>query len=132
MAATDTQFVLYTYEEFPRFTRLVNIHQLEYFLWLCIPQDVSKASELFQVDEIIPNNGEVDYLNYIQRECGRQWLKVGQAMLNIDIGFHVYKFSFVNRQTNDISALYFSYIIQNNDPVKSYDYMERFRRQVGQ
>lgn len=113
------------YKNLPKHTKVWNTDTLEHHTWINVPVELSKSHELFQVDEISSDNIEVDFTDKIMRECNRPWFKVTTSILNTDPGQHIYKMSFINRFTNDISCLYFSYIIQDDDPEKPYIYMNR-------
>lgn len=123
--SSSNRFTLYPHSEFRQYTRIINADDLEYFIWLKIPADISNRCELFQIDEILPNKQEIDYTIFTERECGKPWIKVITEGLNQSIGQHIYKFSFIDRNTDEIDVLYFSYIIQNNNPDKPYIYMRR-------
>lgn len=113
------------YDEISRNTQLINKDQFPYWLWIQLPKCVLRDYELYQVDEFFPHTGECDWLDSIEREAGRPWLRIAQKMLNLAAGKHVYKLSFVNRYTNDTVDYYFSYILQDSCPEQPYIYMNR-------
>lgn len=121
----SNRFTLYSHSEFRQYTRIINVDDLEYFIWLKIPTDISNRCELFQIDEILPTKQEFDHTIFTKRECGKPWIRVITEMLNKSIGQHIYKFSFIDRNTDEIETLYFSYIIHNDNPDKPYIYMRR-------
>lgn len=113
------------YNELPSNTPVINRNEVEYVTWIKIPADFGRDFILYEVNEIVPENKEVEFLNVIEQQCCKPWLKATSSELNLEPGHHVYKISFVNRFTNDTSSLYFSYIIQDDDPDKPYVYMDR-------
>ena len=118
-------------KDLPKHTKIINIHDVEYFLWIHIPEELSWDFELFQLDEIIFSGlVEVDFQGLIEREGRRPWFKLNSGLLNKEIGKHIYKMSMVNRKTNDVISLYFSYIIQDDNPDKPYIYMNRNESEV--
>lgn len=122
MSASD-RFTLYPYSEVHKYVRVVNIEELGYTLSLRIPSDISKRCELFQIDEILPNKHELDYVSCTDRKCNSPWIDIKLSALNTKSGQHMYKFSFIDRCTDEIENLYFSYIIYTDNPEKPYIYM---------
>lgn len=125
MNSPECQFDLYNYSEFPQHTKIINLNQIGEWVWLKIPDDVSRDFDLFQIDEITPYTGEVDYIGFVFRQCRYPWLGVNPHILNKDIGYHVYKFYFADTYTNDVYLLYLSYQIQSDSPERPYVYMNQ-------
>ena len=114
-----------TYQDLPKHTVVINILNLEYYLWVHIPR-FAKDCNLFQVDEIMPNTGELLKFQYfMHQEYKKPWIRITSKILNTEIGQHIYRLHFVHEFTKDVISLYFSYIIQNDDPCKPYIYMNR-------
>lgn len=113
------------YKELPKHTKVWNRNTLEYHTWIHLPIELCRSHELFQLDEISKVVTEVDFKDKIKRECNKPWYDIITDLLNTDAGQHIYKMSFINRLTDDISCLYFSYIIQDDNPDKPYIYMDR-------
>lgn len=104
-------------------TPVLNKHQIEYNIFIYLEPDICRCLQLFQVDNIDNEEAqEVTTLGFIERE-GTCWLKVKSEALNLEAGQHVYKLSFVDKITNDVIPLFFSYIVQDDNPDKSYVYM---------
>lgn len=114
-----------TYIGLPKKTKVFNLNTLEHFVWIHLPDKITHDWALFEVLEIVPDRKSVCYEDIIQRDCGKPWLKVASNELNTNPGQHVYKLSFVNIVNNDVVSLYISYIIQDDNPDKSYVYMHR-------
>ena len=117
---------LHPYPEYQSHTQLVNLNRIEYFLWVEIPQSIACRSSLFLVEEItqglkIPFN---QCPKSIERDGMKPWLKIATSELNKSEGFHLYKFSFIDIETDDILVLYMPYVIQNDNPDKPYVYMK--------
>lgn len=106
-------------------TPIFNQSTVEYFLWVKLPSDIIKDCELYQVDECQPNNREVNWLNSIERDHNKPWLKITFRIFSNHVGMHIYKLSFINRYTNDVVPLYIAYIIQDDNPDKPYVYMRK-------
>lgn len=120
-----TKLIACCYDEVSRNTQVINKEQFPYWLWIQLPKCVLRDYVLYQVDEFFPHTGECDWLDKVDRESGRPWLRIQQNMLNLTVGKHVYKLSFINRYTDDIVDYYFSYILQDSNPDKPYIYMNR-------
>lgn len=116
------------YDELASNTKTFNKNEIEYYLWVHLPIEDIKDCSLFQVDEIEPQIQEVHSGSLVEHECNRPWVKIVFRILRDDIGLHIYKLSFINRYTDDVVPLYFSYVIQDDYPFKPYDYMSHFRQ----
>ena len=112
-----------SFNELQHHTKIFNISTIEYFLWIRLPIHQIRDCELFQVDECQPKKRELCWLNFIERDHQKPWLRITFGILSKDVGMHIYKLSFINKYTNDVVPVYFSYIIQNDNPEKSYIYM---------
>lgn len=113
------------YSELACNTPVINKNSLDSYIWIRVPSEISREFVLFQVDELVPEFKEFKFLNVIEQQCSKPWFKADINEMNLDSGQHVYKMSFVNRITNDTCSLYFSYIIQDDNPDKPYIYMKR-------
>lgn len=114
------------YAKIAQHTPVINLHQLGYKVHIHLPEAIITDSELYRVDEIIPNIVEdVSYTGFINRECRKPWLDILVEWLNTSPGQHIYKLSFVNVKTDSLFSLYLSYIIQEDHPKQDYVYMER-------
>lgn len=124
---TSPEFMLNAcqHSDIPKNTPIFNTSEIEYRLLVHLPEDISQLIELFQIDELIPNRVEVSFKDKLTRECRKPWLDILSDMLNVDVGYHMYKLSFVDIRTNDVIPLYIAYIIQDDIASKPYIYMKR-------
>lgn len=104
-------------------SKVFKMYEVEYYLYVHIPHDFCLEYKLFQIDEVSPQAKKCDLISYIYQECGKPWIRIPTSFIDLSIGLHVYRLSFVNKYTNDIVSIYFGYILQNDDPYKSYIYM---------
>jgi hypothetical protein len=129
MNCNSDKFLLYPYSEYAAHTKVININDLNYDIWLKIPEDVNRYYTLFDVDadidKLVEPNTKSNILENIQKELGKPWLRINSTTLNKKPGQHIYKFSFINTENDDILFLYFSYILQHDNPDKPYIYMRR-------
>lgn len=115
-----------TYQNLPQVTVVVNKNELPYFIWVKIPSMYKNEFELIKFEEV--NNSEsakLDMDESISRDGCRPWFKVKSRCLNLTSGQHIYRMSLVNVCNDSMVYLYFSYILQDDDPDKSYIYMNR-------
>lgn len=113
------------YSELPMHSKVFSYDALEYFLYVKIPNAISAACEFIQLDEVSPNPKQIDNLySYVVREENKPWIRIVFKFLDISVGYHLYRFQFVNRYTNDVISLYISYTIQNTHVERPYIYMD--------
>ncbi len=53
------------------------------------------------------------------------WIDIDTSALNQEIGSHMYQFIFRNKRFGETMYMYLYYVMQNDNPEKSYIYMER-------
>lgn len=101
-------------------TKVFNVNLFGPTLHVHLPLLVCKDFRLMGVYENDVNCpvGHYEYNN------GR-WIDIPVDCLNLDTGYHQYLVEFINNVTADTLYLYFSYMIQNDDPDKPYIYMNR-------
>ena len=108
--------------------RIFSTAEIDYFLFVRVPQDFGRHYELYQVDEVADTIEKLCCKGLWEHDRGRPWYRFKSENLNMDPGYHMYRLSFVNYSTNDTSQLYISYIIQSNNPEKPYMYMDKENR----
>ena len=125
---SDNIFKLYPYSEVISHAKIININQFEQYIWIALPKEICCHIALYELHEMVNDNEmiAVDFTDKLFRENGKPWLKVEYDVFNMEIGFHIYKFSFVDTITDNCFSLYFAYHIQSDNPDKSsYVYMQR-------
>lgn len=120
-----SHFKLYTYYDVLSHSVVINKSQIHPYLYLELPRNISKFLSLYDVCEICKSNTSesVDYVDMILRDNKRPWLQVNTDFLNLTVGYHIYRFSFIDTSVDDTILLYFAYNIQDDNPEKSYIYM---------
>mgnify|MGYP007069998203 CR=1 FL=1 len=113
------------YEDLPKYTKVFNEDTAEYHLWIYLNPAYVRNTYLYEAKEIGPNadNSKL-FLDTFKRES-QCWIKVKREYLNNKIGKHIYKLSFVNKETDADFSLYVSYYLQNDNPEKPYVYIEK-------
>lgn len=106
------------------FTPVWNSDEVEYYLWIHVPQIVGRDFELYQIDEMVEPVKELTINDACYHQHMRPWYRLLSPMLNLTPGLHVYRMGFVNRHNSDVISLFFAYVIQCDHPKKPYKYME--------
>ena len=112
-------------------SEVFSLQQFEYYLFVRVPDHIAKVYELYQVDEIVDKAEFVCHKGLWMHEPSRVWYRFHSAMLNKSPGLHVYRLSFVRPCNGDVLQLYIGYVVQTNDPDKSYMYMDPRNRVCG-
>ena len=110
------------YDQLSKHTPVFNLNQFEYFLYVYLSPDSCKGLQLFQLDEITKCSRELPVVGNVVRE-NNCWLKINSNILNKKSGQHLYKLHLIDTVSHEISYLFFSYIIQDDNPDKPYIYM---------
>ena len=124
MAAQVTQIEACEYAKLSANTPVINYKTLGYSVFIHLPQHVIKHNKIYHIHEIHPKVTTVDLHTDVKFDNCRPWIQFFSSKLNCSIGLHTYKIDLVNDATYDTSALYFSYIIQDDNPDKPYVYMK--------
>lgn len=113
-----------SYKDIPSNSLVLNSDELPYYLLVHLPDGIALDYRLYQLDEIGVHSKEIPFTGFVHSCCGRPWYKITSAILNKTPGQHIYRMSLTNPSTEDIIYLYFSYILQTNNPDKPYYYMD--------
>ena len=113
------------YSEIPSHTKLYNVNEIEYFLWVKLPDVLSRSIQLLDMFEIQPEVKNYNLISTVERECNRPWLRIQTNTLNMVEGLHIYRLNVIDKYTNECVSLYFGYRIQDDNPRKPYIYMKR-------
>lgn len=116
-----------THDKLNEVIRIFNKAETEYYLWVQLPAELVINSNVYDVEEVEPNLQSINWVNLVDRDCNRPWLRIVFRILKDDVGLHVYKLSFINKHTDDVFQLYFGYVIQDDYPFKPYEYMLKER-----
>lgn len=111
------------HSDLPKHTKVINKSELPYFFWIRIPSEIAKRFELYKLEEVGRCETEIKYLGSLSQEFRRPWIRIVANILDVDPGQHIYKMSFVDKMSDDIAYVFFSYILQDDNPEKPYIYM---------
>lgn len=96
-------------------------------VWVKLPFSPPCDYVLFQFEAIAPKRQEIEIKGNIEFDCSKPWLHISVECLDLNIGLHKYKLSFMHKDTSAIINVYFSYIYQDEDFEKAYRYMDKYR-----
>lgn len=119
MDASNTIFRCCEYKDIHNDMPVIKPILLGYKSWIELPMRLSIGYNLVEIHEVHPDIVELDW-HGLACKCTGPWLHVRTSLLNTKPGMHIFKLSFVNTQTNNLSFTFFSYIIQEDNPDKSY------------
>lgn len=118
-----------THSQITSFSKVFSFTEVLPSLYIRIPVEIARHFELSQVSEIRDTENIISTEDLWEHDPFRIWFRFNTDKLNMDTGHHVYKLLFVNRIDNESCILYFSYVIQNNNPDKPYNYMEKLGKE---
>ena len=121
------RFDLYPYYDSLSNTTVINKNGIEFYIWLKLPDDTCNQLSLFEVIDFNYASGpkNIDFSTKLFRENHRPWIRLESSMLNLDVGYHIFRFRFVDIDLDDYISFYFSYVVQDDNPDKPYMYMTR-------
>lgn len=114
------------YEDISKNSRVLNLAELDYFLYVKLEPPLTSEWYLYRIEEK-QKDGTLKQLHFPStvRKESPTWLKFTTDFINKEIGMHTYKVTFVDTVTDVLVSLWFAYIIQNDNPDKPYVYMNR-------
>lgn len=119
---------LYAYQDALTHVQVIHKSCMEFYTQIRLPAELSQKLSLCGVYDLGESDEPVE-IQYtaddISRDCMHPWLRVATSWLNTNIGYHLYKFSFVHIGTDEVMSLYLAYRIQGVPSEKSYIYMNR-------
>lgn len=115
-----------TYEEISRNSKVLNLAELDYFLYVKLEPPLTSEWYLYRIEEKT-KDGTLKKMRFPDtvRKESPTWLKFTTDFINKEIGMHSYKITFVDTVTDVLTSLWFAYIIQSDNPDKPYVYMKR-------
>lgn len=106
-------------------TSVVNIYDIEHFLWVKVDPVIAQNYRLYELDEVgVDPSCDLDIIKFCTHENNRIWYRFSSEILNQDPGQHVYRMHMVNIENETTISLYFSYILQRENAEKPYVYMK--------
>lgn len=108
--------------------KIINTHTIPNKVVVKVPKLLSSNYVLYEVKQILPDTGEVDFSFCIEKKSGHPWMDIIPEFFDWTIGQHMYKFSFVNIYTNETCSAYLTYRSQQDNPERPYAYMDKYRK----
>lgn len=113
------------HKNIPAHTPVFNLYQLEYYMWIDVPDESAQCTKLYELNEISPTGKtSIPLTENLDHDYNRSLFRLKTDVLNLSSGFHMYEMKFIRNATDEIFSLYFSYIIQQDNPDKPYIYMK--------
>lgn len=120
-----TYLDLHTLKDKLKDVKVLDKSDVPFYLYLKIPSGLSENNVLIDIlDETSGQSKQIDFLDFVSRDCFRPWIRIESRILDLSHGQHVYRFQFINRRTDDIFNLYCSYIINDTNAEKPFVYMK--------
>ena len=116
-----------TKENVPLYTKVINRNSAPYYMIAELPFFTKYELRFVGLyEDTIDGLKEVP-LSFIHLNNCHPYIDITSDGLNLEVGQHDYLIKYVDSFTGDIVLLYFSYIIQDDNPSKPYIYMDKER-----
>ena len=103
-------------------TSVFNLRDVESALWVRIPEHLTHL----EIYEVLDASGST----IVWKRCGHEsWFKVPKDELDLSTRTHQYQVKLVDPVSDWTTHIYFSYVIQNDNPTKPYYYMGNEREE---
>ena len=116
-----------TKENVPLYTKVINKNSVPYYMIAELPFFTKYELRFVGVYEDTLEGLKEVPLSYIQLNNCHPYIDVLSEGLNLEVGQHDYMIKYVDSFTGDMIPLYFSYIVQDDNPSKPYIYMDKER-----
>ncbi len=123
-ASKVTMLETSTYENIAKHCKVFNLSTLNYHLNVYLNPETVREAYFIEAKEIGPKADNSKLFPDTFQRTAQCWIQVNMEYLNLKPGKHTYKLDFVDRFTDTDFSLYFSYIIQDDNPEKPYVYMK--------
>lgn len=115
------------YSETPSNLILFNSKELNDYLWIRLPKLFTRLFDVVDISEMISEETKsIEDLSEVFKE--NIWVKIPVNILNVSIGMHIYSITLQRKECYQYEenrfVLYFSYMIQDDNPDKPYVYMK--------
>lgn len=96
--------------------KIFNHRELSTILWVRIP---SHLRHLVVYDVVDAAGNSIPW----ERNGSEQWIQLSISHLNVSVGCHQYQIELIDSVSDWTTRIYFSYIVQWDNPDKPYYYM---------
>lgn len=105
--------------------KVLNVNEIPYFIYFRIPHGFLSGVMLSLTDIYDGKRRPVDFVQFTERRGKSSIIEMESRVFDFSLGYHTYKFEFIDTNTDDVYYLYASVIIQTDNPEKPYIYMNR-------
>ena len=114
------------YNEIYKVNKVLNVKYLEYYIYAKLDPTLSDKYFLYDVREVVGSQKvpKRAWINAFVKDSPT-WIKINTSLINTEVGQHIYKLSFVNRENDITCSQYICYTIQEDNPDTPYIYMNR-------
>lgn len=117
-----------TKKNVPLYTKVINKNSVPYYMIAELPFFAKYDLRFIGLyEDSIDGLKEVP-ISFIHLNNCHPYIDITCDGLNLEVGQHDYLIQYIDSFTGDIVPLYFSYIIQDDNPDKSYIYMDKERQ----
>lgn len=114
-------------EKVSLYTNVINKNSIPYYLIVELPSFIQYGLTFVGLYEDISNGLKEVPISYLQIRNCHPYIDISSIGLNLEVGQHDYMIKYIDCFTGDMVPLYFSYIIQDDNPTKPYIYMDKER-----
>lgn len=114
-----------TKENVPLYTQVINKNSVPYYMIVELPFFTQCKLRFVGLYEDTSEGLKEVPLSFLKINNYHLYIDVISDGLNKEVGQHDYIVKHVDSSTGDVVSLYFSYIIQDDNPNKPYIYMDR-------
>ena len=112
--------------------QVYDIANLDTILWIHIPNDLSLSHQITDIAQKVGSKYEsIDLTDGVDRTGQYPWVSIDCDKLDMNVGQHIYRITLINTVSLNKIYLYFTYIVQDDDPEKPYIYMENGNPKCG-
>lgn len=110
--------------DLPLNTKIYNSKDFSEIVCVKLPPQMPRDMELSEIYNLDAQE-DVDFADQVTRDEHKPWIDISSSILDLAPGQHTYRMTFGKPECKLKATCWFSYIIQENNPEKSYIYMKR-------
>lgn len=110
--------------QIPLHTEIYNVKDFSEIVCVKLPPELPRDMDLTGLYNL-DTDKDLDFKDYTMRDEHKPWIDFSSSLLLTGIGQHTYRMTFEKEDCRLKAICWFSYIIQDNNPEKSYIYMNR-------
>lgn len=117
---------MWSYSDATENSDVININEFGKYIWFALPNDIDAYTLVYSISDICNKSetSQPSLTDLVIRESMRPWIRIDSDLFSKSPGFHMYKFDFVQTNTQCLSSYYWAYHLQDDCPDKPYLYKE--------